>query len=299
MQNLSIKMFHSPNEERSASQPDLSKEMDTPNYVATRKRKQRFESQEMTLIRSEIQDMLASVKEDRESQNSKFYQAFEELRAQNVQIIKTNAKIEKILDHTTTLYEKLQEKVDKISIEHNEALIKIDQLENQIEEMQRVQRSTTLEIRNIPEKKDENLSDLLSKVHRALNVPFNPDHVKSVRRIKSGQNKLIIAEYQSVQQTRSLIKALKDYNNSKEGSKFNIQCVNAEGDKQPIYISEFLTPAARKLLYFARDLRKNHGYKYCWTGLGRVFVKKADTTSTIWVKSIQQVEALKQHEINQ
>jgi DNA repair exonuclease SbcCD ATPase subunit len=279
-------------EQRSVSQPDLSKETEPPSYVATRKRKQHCDLEDMTSIRTEIKEMLASLNKDREDQNAKFNEAINELKSQNAQIIQTNVNIEKILERTTLLYDNLHQKVDIISAEHNEAKTKIVQLENQMEEMQRAQRATIVEIRSVPETKGEDLRSLLMKVHSVLQIPANLEQVKQVRRIKNGQTKLIVAEYQTTQQSMNVIKAVKEYNNSHQ-DKFNTRCIDIEGDAQPVYISESLTPATRKLFYFARDLRKNNGYKHCWTRHGRVFVKETDTAPAILIKSISQIEELK------
>lgn len=293
-------MPHSPNEERSASQPDLSIEaMGSLNYVSTRKRKQHSDLDDVASLRSENKDMLAAFKVGRESQDAIFNKAIDEIKKQNEQIIQTNSNIERILEQNTLLHNNLHQQVQKIAAEHHEAIIKIEKLENQVEELQRAQRSTTLEIRNIPETTGENLSNLLSKVHNALQVPFSCDSVRQVRRIKNGQNKLIIVEYQTTSQSTALIKALKEYNTTHKEEKLTTRCLDIQGDKQPVYISEALTPEARKLLYFARDLRKTHNFKFCWTRHGRVFVKKTDNSSTIMIKSTKQIEDLKEIELVQ
>jgi hypothetical protein len=286
-------------EEKYESDPELSNRKGASALVPARKRKQHCDMEDVASLRNEIKMMMDSLKEDRNTQNTKFHEAIEELRSQNMQIIKTNANIEKILEHTTSLYDNLQNKVDKISIEHNEAILKIEQLENQMEDMQRAQRITTLEVRNIGETDHGNLSNIMSKIHSALQIPFAPEYIKNIKQISNGQNKLIIVEYQTTQHSKSVLKALKAYNIMHKEDKFNTLNLDIAGEKKLVYISESLSPAARKLYYFARDLRKNYGYKYCWTGQGKVFVKKTDNSATIWIKTPKQIEDLKGMKGNQ
>ncbi|XP_073962957.1 uncharacterized protein [Choristoneura fumiferana] len=252
----------------------------------------------MKSLQTEIKDMLKNFKSDREAQNVKLYEAIEDLRMQNKEIIKTNNKIEKFLEQTTTMYSNLKEKVDQMSLEHDDALLKINNIENQVEDLQRAQRLTMVEIRNIPEAVNENLSDTMTLLHNSLGLPFSSDNLKQVRRLKNAQ-KLIIAEFQTIDQSTSLMKAVKEYNKSHQDEKFNTDNMNIAGDKQPIYVSESLTPRARKLHFLARDLRKNHNYKYCWTWQGKILVKQTDSSPAILIKSEQQVEALKSFTVTQ
>lgn len=290
-------MLGSPPGDRSLSNPDLASNTDN-SFVAVRKRKFHTDLDDMSSLKSEIRDMLNNFKADREAQNVKLYEAIEDLRTQNKEIIKTNNKIERILEHTTAMYSNLKEKVDKMSLEHDDALLKINNLENQVEDLQRAQRLTMVEIRNIPEAVNENLTDTMSMLHNSLGLPFSPDNIKQVRRLKNAQ-KLIIVEFQTINQSKSLMQAVKEYNTSHQDDKFNTENMNIAGNKQPIYVSESLTPRGRKLHFLARDLRKNYNYKHCWTWQGKVLVKQTDSSPPIVIKSEQQVEALKSFTVSQ
>lgn len=286
-----IKMLRSPTDPKYASDPELVKS-DT-SHVSIRKRKQHSDLEDLTFLRIEIRDMINELKTDRDKQNGKLFEAIEELRSQNKVMMNTNSNIEKILEHTTSLYDNLNKKVEKLSLEHGEALVRIDKLEEQIEQMHRAQRAATLEIRNIPDVGRENLTNMVEKMHSTLQVPLCPDNIRQVRQVTSARGKIVVVEYQSTQQSKSILKALKEYNAEHKTDKFNTNCLSLTGGKQPVYISESLTVQARKLHYFARDLRKNHNFKHCWTSQGKVYVKQTDDSPIIWIKSLQQVEDLR------
>jgi hypothetical protein len=277
---------------RSLSQPNLSSS--ETNNVTNRKRKPNPEMQDLLTLKQEIGEMLGGIKLTQETQTKKLQESIDELHAQNKEIIKTNSSIEKILMHTTTLYNDLKLKVDHLESGHDEALLKISALEEQVEDMQRNQRVTTLEIRNVPEIENENLEEVVNKIHTFLEVPVSTGCIKQIRRIKTSKNKVIIVEYPNIKTSTLVLKTLKEYNNSHKDDKFNSKCLNLPGETTSIFIAESLTPAARKLHFLARGLRKDHGYQHCWTSMGRVFVKYADGTPAIQIKSIQQVETLKE-----
>lgn len=287
-------MIRSPCEGRYSSQPDLSTgSTDISSHVTTRKRKPSPDMQDLLSLKEEIGGMLDSIKTNQDNQTKKLQESVYELHAQNKEIIKTNSNIEKILLQTTTLYNDLKVKCDELTIGHNEAKLRICALEEQIEEMQRSQRKATLEIRNIPETENENLEEVINKVHSSLGIPDPVEHVTQIRRIKNNKNKVIVVEYANVTMCSRVLKALKQYNNTYKEDKFSTETMNLTGEKVPIFISESLTPAARKLHYLARGLRKHHGYNHCWTWMGRVYVRYREGYPAIHIKSIQQVESLK------
>lgn len=287
------KIMRSPSDKRYSSQPELTVEDGNSSHAASRKRKPHPEMQDFISFQQEIGHILDNLKITQQTQTKKLQESIDELHAQNKELIKTNTNIEKILLHTTTLYDDLKQKFDNLTVGHSEALLKISALEEQVEDIQRKQRVTTLEIRNIPEEENEDLGEVLKKIHRSLEIPAPSDHIKQIRRIKSSHNKAIIVEYPNIHASTRVLKALKTYNKAHKEDKFNSKCLDLPGDKRAIFIGESLTPAARKLHYLARGLRKDHGYHHCWTSMGRVFVKIAEGTPSIHIKSAEQVEILK------
>lgn len=281
---------HSP-KDKSLSNPDLSSNIENFN-ITKRKRKGHTDLEDMTSLHTEILSMLNCFKADRDKENVQFLKAIEELRTQSKEFIKSNNNIEKILEQNTAMYKDLKEKVDKISTEHENAMIKISSLEEQIEDLHRSKKATTVEIRNIPISDNDNLRDIVNNIHNSLNLTISKHDLIQVFRLKNNQ-KTIIAEFQTMQQSRALLNAVKQYNKTQPEEKFSTKTLNWEGVNVPVYISEALTPRARKLHFLARDLRKNFNYKHCWTWQGKLFVKKSDDSDIIWIRSEQQIESLK------
>ncbi|KAI8425400.1 hypothetical protein MSG28_007155 [Choristoneura fumiferana] len=225
-------MIHSPSDNRYSSQPELSSHTEDICNVTNRKRKTNPEMHDLISFKQEIGDMFDGFKLSQESRTSKLQDSINELHAQNKEIIKTNSNIEKILLHTTTLYEDLKQKYDSLAVSHNDALLKINTLEEQVEEMQRNQRATTLEIRNVPETENENLFEVLDKIHNTLDISVRTEQIKQVKRIKASQNKVIIVDYPNTRTSSAVLKALKMYNVAHKDNKLNTECLDMPGEKR-------------------------------------------------------------------
>lgn len=54
-------------------------------------------------------------------------------------------------------------------------MLKINSLEEQIEELQRKQRLSTVEINNVPVQENEDLRKVVDQIHTSLQVSIKPD----------------------------------------------------------------------------------------------------------------------------
>ncbi|KAF9420776.1 hypothetical protein HW555_003124 [Spodoptera exigua] len=163
----------------------------------------------------------------------------------------------------------------------------IQKLEEKIEFLERKNRSTSLEIRNIPiclqdDKKFESKEDaslIVKTLAKAVEVDIQDCDIKDIYRIQTNRegSKPIIVELNSVLKKDKIVLGVKNYNRKKPNEdKLNTRHLNIPGPVKPVYISEALTPNAQKLFYAARQFARENGYMYCWTSHGSVFLRKAE-----------------------
>ncbi|KOB51939.1 Uncharacterized protein OBRU01_26845, partial [Operophtera brumata] len=57
--------------------------------------------------------------------------------------------------------------------------------------------------------------------------------------------------------------AVKKYNQHHINDRLNTAAIGLQGKKNPIYVSDFLTPKARRLYFLARDVARSNGYRFC------------------------------------
>lgn len=200
--------------------------------------------------------------------------------------------MEKALEQTNKLYEDLKGTVDQINAKHNDALHRICVLEEQLEQVHRNQLATTLEISNLPKTDNENLRDVMNKIHTSLGLSNKNEDICRIYRINANKRKPLIVQYKNTDSRNDVIKAVRKYNKNISPKRFNAKVVNPNWDEEPLFFDESLTPNARKLYFLARNLQKNAGFKYCWISSGRVFIRKIDDSPAIVIKSTEEIDKL-------
>ncbi|CAG4943385.1 unnamed protein product [Colias eurytheme] len=156
-----------------------------------------------------------------------------------------------------------------------------------------------IEIRNIPPTPAAT-ADLLSVVNKtcdSLDVPIQLSDIKDVSKIinKFNQKKpsaTVLVDFTTISIKNKILSKVKEFNKTNTHNKFNSQHIGIPGPVVPIYITESLTAKTRKLFYLARQFANVHGYKFCWTTNGRVYMRKTDGGQHIHIKEENQLRQL-------
>lgn len=295
--------LRSPLEDRkSSSNPDLTKVDKSEQLAKSRKRRQIgfpksvhtevSDSEDLPSFRNEILSLISSFKEDSDKKFDLLTSAIQEMTSQNKEILKIHEKFDKIIEQTTATYQENKAMFNSISLEHKEALLKISSLEEQVEELQRNQRSSTLELKNVPRKDAENLVVIVKKLHDSLKVDIRQENIKSIYRNNNNKVNSIVVEYQNQQLRNKVVKASKDYNKNNGSNKMNASVLGFHENKEPVYVNELLTPSARRLYAQARTLMKTGKVKFCWVANGRIFIRASEDGPAIHVRFSTQIEEL-------
>ncbi|KAI5635643.1 hypothetical protein NE865_11641 [Phthorimaea operculella] len=172
-------------------------------------------------------------------------------------------------------------------------------LEDKIEELQRGQRKTTIEIKNVPKKSNENKEDLMEMVCKlAENVgcDLNTSNINDIYRVKAknqeATNSTIIVETNSTMMKTEILTKCKHFNIKQKAKLTAKHLGHRTAEDTPIFVSEHLTPRAARLFFLARDLAKSKGYKFCWSAYGKIYVRKSENTPIINIKYESQVQQL-------
>lgn len=67
--------------------------------------------------------------------------------------------------------------------------------------------------------------------------------------------------------------------------KLNTSDLGIAGRKSPIYVSEHLSPAAKKLHAEARIAAKAKSYRFVWVRYGRIYVRKNEEADLIHIRN--------------
>ncbi|XP_041980780.1 uncharacterized protein LOC121734316 [Aricia agestis] len=202
-------------------------------------------------------------------------------------IIEQNNELKSSVQFLSEKYDIILEKLKRLETEKESDKKHISLLEEKIEVLERKQRSTTLEIQNVPPFKSESvktdnkeeLLKILKSLGTTLNVEINDHDIKDIYRInmKNKSAKPIIVELTSAIKKEKIIYATKDFNKNKtKEAKLNTSHLQILGPEKPIYISEALTSKTQKIFYLARQFARDHNFSYCWTTRGKVYIRKSD-----------------------
>lgn len=285
----------SPTKSHSTSDVHLiGKGMKTPpGFSASAiKRKRSEDNLDYEDFKEEIRSMMHTLMEKHETEGKAVSLAVKEIR-------QSITNIESSMNLLSAQNEDLKKKLDILDIERKKDRDYITVLEDKLEDMQRQNRKTCIEVKNIPSSKNETKEDLLritNELSKTVNCPdFSNNSIKDIYRIKrKDQNKnTIVVELTSTMTKTDLLSACKSYNNKNKNAKLCLKHVGiTENGESPIYISEQLTPKAARLYFLARDLSKTQAYKFCWTSFGKVYVRKDEKSPSIHIANEAHVHKL-------
>ncbi|CAG4950735.1 unnamed protein product [Parnassius apollo] len=183
-------------------------------------------------------------------------------------------------------YDSLLEKVRNLEEQNSAYYKRIQELE---EKFERETHATKIELRNVPKETHETKDDLLNilkKTGGVLGSTLQQSDVKNIYRIntKNEGNKPIIADFTSCLTKDKFISNLKKYNKTHANNKLNTKDISMDGPAKPIYISDNLPQKTRQLFAAGRDFAKKNNYVFCWTSVGRVYLKKSEQSKPILIK---------------
>lgn len=278
------------------STPDLSEQS---NVTARNKRLRPDFSPDTnwtTAFENRIMNLLNTWKKDQDIALQKLTSDIAEVKQQNVEI-------EKSIEFVNTSYESMRRLIEKLERERMDQREYIITLEKKIEDLQHSSRSSTIEIRNIPQRENESTSEITSTVLetcKAIHTTVTATELRDVYRMpgKKGTTKPIICEFTSVNLKHKILEAVRNYNKDRPlNDKLNTETLGFSGPRHPIYIGERLPGIQRQLFYEARNFAKQNNYKFCWTRNGRLFLREKEGSEAIEIKTSLCLKRLKPQHI--
>lgn len=220
----------------------------------------------------------------------KISSAMDEIKAQNL-------AMQSSVEFVANKFDSIQSQIDKLESDRNKNLQYIQVLEQKLEQLERHRRSTCVEIKNIPHRTGETKSSLLSQLvplASVLNTPIDPQYVKDIFRIntRDPNNKTIIVEFNSVLTKELLIRKYRDYNKTNRTSKLNTEALGISGPRNPVFISENLSPQMKRLHYITKEFARSNGFQHCWVTNGKIFLRRQEGAGVILVNSEQDLKNL-------
>ncbi|XP_046685216.1 uncharacterized protein LOC124370954 [Homalodisca vitripennis] len=157
-------------------------------------------------------------------------------------------------------------------------------LETRIEDLENYSRRNCVEIQGIPEEKEEQVSELVKKVGKALDVNITDSMIDACHRIgkktsERNQARGIVVKFVRRTDKEELMKKRREKKRD-----FSTRHLGLTMDI-PVYLNESLSPARRRLLAQARQLRKERGYKYIWLRNGNILLRKEEKAPVVEIRT--------------
>lgn len=233
--------------------------------------------------KSELMDLLSTMQKQQDDKYDAILSSIKDLKMS--------------VDNMSTKYEDALKKIDVLQDEVKKDKQYIRQLENTVELLQRNARSTSLEIRNIPRGVNETKEDLkiiVSKLSEVLQQPLQGHEIKDVYRINLNSSSIpIVVDFTNVFTRNNILRSYKKYNKESQYGRLTTIDLKLAGDKKFVYVSENLTPSERKLFYHTREFAKTNDFKYCWMSFGKIYLRKIDGASAQRIKGENDLEKIR------
>lgn len=254
--------------------------------------------EELNQFKTDIMNILESWKSEQREYYSK---KFSTLESTLTDIKKSHGELEKSMEFLSTRYEEFVTNIDSINTKFKNYQQQIVSLENQIEELQRINRCNSIELRNVPVQNSETketLSSLVINLAKVTGMDMSTNDIRDIYRIpgkseKPGQRPIIVG-FSSIIFKEKILKSTKSFNVQNKTSKLNASHLGFKNNASPIFVSEHLTSKANRLYFLARDLKASGICEYCWTANGKVYVRKTHGAQAIYIKNEESVSSLRE-----
>ncbi|XP_054259306.1 uncharacterized protein LOC128984047 [Macrosteles quadrilineatus] len=242
----------------------------------TRRKSLRFESdaQEGKLS---LEDIMKKIIEIGENQKS---------IEQNVN--KSNELLSEKIDENTKYVkeqkmslDKCLQTIDMLVAENQQLNKKVIDLEKRVDEMEQYSRINAVEIHGVPQQPNEDVIGVVKAVGRALDMEVNDTMIDACHRLgnKPGPNNTppgIIVKFVRRMDKEEFLR--------KRRVKRNLSTRHMDMPMdQAVYVNEALTPARRRLLGAARQVRKDKNFRHLWVRGGKIFLRKDEGSTVIQV----------------
>lgn len=161
-----------------------------------------------------------------------------------------------------------------------------------VTEMEQQSRTCNIELQCVPEARSENLLTIVDQLLRVVSSEVPESSVISVHRVAkqradSDRPRSIIVKLATPKLRDTVLAAAIKFNKSKKNrnDKLNAQHLGFANSNHPIFVSEHLTPANKRLHAATRLVAREKGYEFVWIRNGRIFIRKNAEAAALIVRN--------------
>lgn len=195
-------------------------------------------------------------------------------------IAENGEKLESIKSEFEGRFSQIEEKTEQMSNDLSTLTLKCNQLEQSI-------KNYSVEIVGVPENKDEDLVNVITKIGETMKVNLNENDIDNVFRVKTA-NKKNFPEKIIVNFVRLLKK--QEFLDKRKIKKSLYARELGYSSNSQIYIAESLTKDNNYLSYLARDLVRRKLLFRTWHVGGKIYVKISENSKPKKITTASELE---------
>lgn len=162
----------------------------------------------------------------------------------------------------------------------------------------KMSRNCNIELQAVPERKTENVLQLLKKLCDVIKAPVEDGHISACRRVakhnpNSNRPRNIIVSFTTPRIRDQVLSAVHRYNKARAGHGLRSSDLDVPGEPCKIFVSEHLSPEQKNLHAATRQAAREHHYKYVWIRYGQIYARKDDTTGALLIKNLDSLSKMR------
>lgn len=192
---------------------------------------------------------------------------------------------------------KTNESLIQLKKENDLLKTSVSDLSTRVNLLEQYSRQDNLEISGVPENQAENLTSMVLQLGKTVSCKIETTDILTATRVKklSAQNnqpRSVIVKVRTTRIRDEILASVTKFNRTHATEKLNSSHLGYGGLKQPVFVSEHLSPLNKAIHAETRKIARAKGYKYVWVRDGKILLRKDDGSRAIHVKSLQALSLL-------
>lgn len=180
--------------------------------------------------------------------------------------------------------------ISALKIENENLKSEVKDLSGRLTITEQLMRESNIEINGIPEHKSENLPNTIQQLTKIIGNPLEDSEILYATRVaKMNKDNIkpraVVVKLSSPRQRDSVLAAVAKFNKANPKDKLSSTHLGFGGLREPVFVSEHLTPANKSLHAAARKKSKEVGYSFVWVRNGKIFARKDTTCQALLIRS--------------
>lgn len=158
--------------------------------------------------------------------------------------------------------------------------------EHKIVQLEQYSRCKNIEIKGVPSIEGESLPALLHKVGSVLGEPIVETDIDACHRVPTKDDTVsnIVVQFRSRSKRDIVLEKARKTRVSTTDLDFT--------HPSPVFVNEHLCPDLKRLLGMTVSKKKEKGWRYVWTKGGKIFARKTESSRTLKVTRVSDLEKI-------